>query len=378
MDSVVEKRSYLNEEIYFYEHTKLRRRQIDTVKNWPYQECVINREYFDDPSLGSVEVPTKQFKKQFKKIKRWIQKLPLINIKNRPKDAKAHIVYIWGAFCLTGKFILDIDNPFALTGYNERALLLYRLLIKRILLSGRCVTIRCMSEACKQSMKQYFGVSVFEKCELSYPKIDIPQCHKPRTSTETINFIFVSNQFIIKGGIELVNAFIKLSEELPQARLSIITNLPDDYYSLVNSCNAIKYYEAFLNREEVNEIMRNSDVLVHPTYFDSFGMVIQEALGSGLAIISTDIFAIKEMVWHNRNGILLNPPISSWKGFSPGKLFGHENVVGEIMKTPRANFQNELYEAMKELANDMEKLNDYKYKSLEIYSMMKNNESPLY
>ena len=42
----------------------------------------------------------------------WKQKLPLLNIKRRPKNLdKETVVYIWGGLTLNGPFITDIDNP---------------------------------------------------------------------------------------------------------------------------------------------------------------------------------------------------------------------------------------------------------------------------
>ena len=42
--------------------------------------------------------------------------------------------------------------------------------------------------------------------------------------------------------------------------------------------------------------MYKSDILIHPTYVDTFGVVVLEAIAHGLGIISTDLYALPEMV----------------------------------------------------------------------------------
>ena len=40
-----------------------------------------------------------------------------------PKDS---VIYVWGAVVSKGNFIVDLDNPWSLTGYNLTAMSLYR------------------------------------------------------------------------------------------------------------------------------------------------------------------------------------------------------------------------------------------------------------
>lgn len=60
--------------------------------------------------------------------------------------------------------------------------------------------------------------------------------------------------------------------------------------------------------------MQHADVLLLPTYVESFGMVALEALSFGMAIIATDIYALPEMV-NKKNGALISPPIEIWKDY---------------------------------------------------------------
>lgn len=61
----------------------------------------------------------------------WMQRLPLVNVKRRPKGLPGEVVvYAWGSVLASGAFIVDLDNPYALTGYNLRAMALYRWVLR--------------------------------------------------------------------------------------------------------------------------------------------------------------------------------------------------------------------------------------------------------
>ena len=63
------------------------------------------------------------------------------------------------------------------------------------------------------------------------------------------------------------------------------------------------------------EIICKSDVLLHPTFWDGQPLTILEAMGCGLAIITTPVGAIPDTVEHEKNGTILteNTPESIYK-----------------------------------------------------------------
>src|SRR5262245_9529790 len=105
--------------IHFYEHGYLRDRQLEPVRPWPPPE-VVNLERF--AGRRGAQVP-KDRALAGSPTPRWMQRLPLANVKRRPRHLEpGAIVYTWGAIVATGPFIVDFDNPYALTGYNLRAM----------------------------------------------------------------------------------------------------------------------------------------------------------------------------------------------------------------------------------------------------------------
>ena len=339
--------------IYFYPFASLRDRQLDTMRNWPSNEVV------------SPEVSRKRRGKQVSAAyarastlrQSWKSLIPLVNIKLRPRKApKDAVIYVWGAIVSSGSFIVDLDNPWSLTGYNLRAMPLYKPILKYILMSSRCREIRCMSEACRLSLKVLFGQTVYDKASLHYPCVPQVALSVTLANPEKCRFLFVGTQFEIKGGKALLMAFRRVYEQVPSARLDIITHFPSKYIDLAESCAGIHVHEARFSRDEIHsQFMAQADVLVLPTYAESFGMVALEGLAHGLALIATDVYALHEMVEDGKNGRLLTPPISIWDGVLPSCNFSDmKHMKKNIENTDTSLFVNQLENAMHELASNPE------------------------
>lgn len=339
--------------VFFYPHTYLRDRQIDTIRRWPAAQ-VINPELIENRKGAQVSAAKATAVKQGMS---WKQGVPLINIKRRlrnvPKDA---VVYVWGALMATGKFIVDLDNPWSLVGYNLGAMPIYRWLIKRFLLSMRCIEIRCMSEACHTSMRVLFGEDVYAKAKVHYPCIPQAVHTVNNVSGKERRFLFVGTQFEIKGGEALLKAFRRVYERNGLCRLDMITHLPSEFAKLAEGCEGIVIHEAHFSRDQVHDLfMRGADVLILPTYVESFGMVALEALAHGLALIATDVYALKEMVEQDVNGDLLGAPVSIWNEVMPSATY-HDlaNIKQRIRAADTGAFEWQLEKAIERFVVDPE------------------------
>ena len=339
--------------IYFFPYSHLRDRQLDTIRRWP-ADRVVNPEVAQN--RHGVQVSS-SYANAPKLKTSWKQKLPLMNVKLRPKEApKDAVVYVWGAVVATGRFIVDLDNPWSLVGYNLRAMPIYRFFIKRLLLSARCLEIRCMSEACRLSLQALFGDAIYNKATVHYPCIPQVVTEIPAHLTDECRFLFVGTQFEIKGGVALLKAFRRVYAQANNARLDVITHLPAEYAHLAEGCPGIHIHEAKFTRSEIHEqFMRQADVLVLPTYVESFGMVALEALAHGLALIATDVYALRELVQDGRNGRLLSPPLSIWDDYLPSALYRDiQNAKQYIRSADTTEFETRLARSIEQFACDPE------------------------
>lgn len=344
----------LSMKIYFYPHAYLRDRHLDTIRNWN-QPDVVNPELLNKRTgaqIGREKAISGKFSRD------WKQFFPLINLKRRPADApKDSVIYVWGGILLTGRFILDLDNPYALVGYNPSAMPIWRPILRTLLLSSRCLQIRCLSRACQNAVAKLFGNAIRKKITVVYPYIE-QQAHDIfQPSSPGPRYLFIGTQFEIKGGPELLQAFYKVKEALPDAHIDIITHLPQKYEKLAHQ-EGICIHEAVFARNEIwKDFMKNADVLVHPSYMESFGMVVLEGISHGLAIVANDVYAHHEMVIEGINGILLSPPIHYWDGVLAGPLFKNEfRANAYINRVDKTAFVESLAQAMINIGGDRERL----------------------
>ncbi|PHQ73335.1 MAG: hypothetical protein COB82_08095 [Marinobacter sp.] len=352
--------------LYFYPHAYLRDRQLDTIRNWTEHE-VINREIAQQRRGSQVSrdaATTRRAKLNWKQI------FPLINVKRRPKNLEIDdTVYLWGGLMLSGKFIVDLDNPWSLVGYNPVAMRLYRPIIKRFLLSERCEQIHCISQACRQSLKLLFGQKVFKKADVRYPTHGISM-QLPSGSVSKSNytrFLFVGSQFEIKGGAALLEAYRRVYKENSEVSLTIITHLPDECQQIVKELPNTEVFAPEFDRQELfQRFFSSSDVLIHPSYMESFGMTILEAMAHGIPVVSNDIYAIQEMVMEGETGYLLSPPISKWDGYLPNDNFTKkQEFVNLVRKLDIEPYVRALSDRMVRLSRSPKLRRSMQEKSLE-------------
>jgi len=60
-------------------------------------------------------------------------------------------------------------------------------------------------------------------------------------------------------------------------------------------------------REDVGELLRGATLLVHPSRWEGFGLVLLEAMSAGTPVVATDVGAIPEVVQRDATGLIVPP-----------------------------------------------------------------------
>lgn len=137
-----------------------------------------------------------------------------------------------------------------------------------------------------------------------------------------------------KGCKELFTAFKKLSEEKENVKLFIAgpiddkSGTEDEIFAWAKSSDKVVFTGQVENKKMCYQYTA-MDVLVHPTYREGFGMVIQEAAALGCPVITTDIPGASEVLENGISCLLVKP--ADWES---------------------------LYEKMNEICEDPEKANE--------------------
>ncbi len=136
---------------------------------------------------------------------------------------------------------------------------------------------------------------------------DVPIKIKDRNQT-IIRFLNIANLIEVKGQKDLIIAFDKAFQHIEQVELIIAGGgvLENELTLLIAQLNLrdkIKLI-GIIDRKEVIKQLDNCDVFVLPSHYETFGVVLIEALSRGVPVISTFCDG-PECIVNESNGILV-------------------------------------------------------------------------
>lgn len=108
----------------------------------------------------------------------------------------------------------------------------------------------------------------------------------PRLHQRPFRFLYVGRINPLKGIHHLLAAWKKL--RLPNAELWLVGTVAPEMRSILAAYEGLYRYWGAWERSQLVELYRQATALVFPTLLDSFGLVILEAMASGLPVIATE------------------------------------------------------------------------------------------
>ncbi len=119
----------------------------------------------------------------------------------------------------------------------------------------------------------------------------------------------VSGMYQRKGIAELIDAFVMIAPDFPQAHLYLVGDGPDRslFEAKAQSTDFADriHFEGF--QAEPQRYMLASDIFVLASHNESFGLVLTEAREAGCAVIGSDIDGIPETLDNRQAGLLVPP-----------------------------------------------------------------------
>ncbi|MCB9361779.1 MAG: glycosyltransferase [Flavobacteriales bacterium] len=135
--------------------------------------------------------------------------------------------------------------------------------------------------------------------------------YKEKLKSSKFRFLNIGNLIPLKGQKELINAFAKAFKnkldtvELVIAGSGELKKQLQEQIETLNLANHVKLV-GLLSREEVVNQIDKTDAFVLPSHYETFGVVLIEALSRGVPVISTTCGG-PECVIYKENGILVPP-----------------------------------------------------------------------
>ena len=124
-----------------------------------------------------------------------------------------------------------------------------------------------------------------------------------------LHHLGINKDFTTGGGVDAVCAFVELQKVYSNVYLTIKCNIPDDlpdeYKDLIENNDHIKVIEKKLNDEQMDELMKNTDIIVLPAARIHIVSILS-AMGHGIPIVATDGWGISNYIRDRVNGMIVS------------------------------------------------------------------------
>lgn len=137
----------------------------------------------------------------------------------------------------------------------------------------------------------------------------------------------------VKGQLEFLQAAAVIARRYPECRFVIVGEAPPGYESYKQAL--IRFVEAQglqsrvlftkVAKEFVPQVMASLDILVAPSFAESFSFTLIEGMAMGKAVVTTDVGGTHEMITHAETGVLLQP----------GDVEGLTQTLVQLIEDPR-------------------------------------------
>jgi glycosyltransferase involved in cell wall biosynthesis len=169
------------------------------------------------------------------------------------------------------------------------------------------------------------------KIRVLYPGFDVPPPPE-KPAGRPVTFLFMARHFPRKGGDLALEAFGRLRERRPDARLVYVSDSrPERDFPAVE-------FLPLVPADRVGMLYSRADVFLSPTRAEGFGFTNVEAQGWRLPVISTRLGAIPEVVEDGRTGFLTAPDDAEGLLAVMDRLAGNRDLREDMAAAARRRF----------------------------------------
>jgi glycosyltransferase involved in cell wall biosynthesis len=216
------------------------------------------------------------------------------------------------------------------------------------------------SEAGRGTLRGYGGVDdplVEAKTRVVYPavaRIDDARLYRPDRPARNLLF---SGDFFRKGGVNVLDTFLRLQVRYPELRLRLCCDESIDFNTADTALRA-RCLQAIRTNPAIefgrvdratmlDTVLPQTDIYLLPTYSEAFGYSVLEAMAYGIPVIASNVFAIPEMITDGNNGLLLDLSMFDLDAMFPGY------VIDRIPDALRQHVDTALEAALCHLLDDV-------------------------
>jgi glycosyltransferase involved in cell wall biosynthesis len=191
--------------------------------------------------------------------------------------------------------------------------------ITRLLRQANCRRIVMWSEAGRATWESYGRVrdrAILDKLTVVYPAIGRVDDALTRRGDGPVSMLFTGD-FFRKGGLNVLDAFERLRQEFPDLTLTLCCDeqihfqtanqaLRNATLSRIRSLPGIVVAGMVPRARLLTEILPRTDIYLLPTYIETFGFAVLEAMAYGIPVVATNYFALPEMISQGTTGFMID------------------------------------------------------------------------
>jgi len=196
-------------------------------------------------------------------------------------------------------------------GFRRLISLFFRRYIERRMLR-RCNLALANSEYTRKTILGAYPEIPSSRLQILYKAVDLSffaGVRTPQCNSETRRFVFLGSNFVTKRLHLAIEGFTLLSSNLSSLHIAGCTKKEfiSSYPQLENAANHPNiFFLGKLNREEIKELLLNSDVLLLPSIQEALGIVSLEAIACGCRVVASRTGGIPEIVDSPEVGFLVD------------------------------------------------------------------------
>jgi len=177
--------------------------------------------------------------------------------------------------------------------------------VKKILMSNNCKRILAWTEKTKEEILKEFP-EIGDKVGVVYPAVPVNKRTSKKNKNDKITILYATRYFWFKGGIIALEVYKKLQEKYKdKIELIFISDVPEkvkEGYPKLKIRNLVSNKELF-------KLYEKSDIFFYPSFVDTFGFGLLEAMGFGLPTITINTkhtLTRKEIIEDNKHGFVFD------------------------------------------------------------------------
>lgn len=239
-------------------------------------------------------------------IRRLTNKLNL-SIPNARLSPKGNYDLIHCAHCLSKNknkpWIVDIEGEWQL--YIGKKTKNSKEKVREILTSKNCKKIMPWAEKTKKEILKEFP-EIKDKVRVVYPAVPLHKKTSKKNKNNKITILYATRYFWAKGGIIALEVYKKLKERYDnKIDLIFISDVPEkvkEGYPKLKIRNLVSNKELF-------KLYEKSDIFFYPSFVDTFGFGLLEAMSFGIPIVTVntkDTKTRKEIVENGKNSLIFD------------------------------------------------------------------------